>query len=143
MALDVAFGGDVPAEVRAAAVATVRDGVRALAVAHGDSVVALPLLISSGAITRVKIPRDLEGLPVRYHPIPLAPHPALAPGSVGWRRRRWAQGRGRGCARTANAPRGPAGRGVRLLVDLGTRRSTSPTFATRPSKPSISRARGV
>ena len=69
---------DARAEVRAGAVAALRDSVRALAETHRDSVVVLPLLISSGAITREKIPRDLEGLPVRYHPIPLAPHPALA-----------------------------------------------------------------
>lgn len=69
---------DAPPAVRRAAVAAMRDSARALAVGHGDSVVALPLLISSGALTQVKIPRDLAELPVRYHPMPLAPHPALA-----------------------------------------------------------------
>jgi len=68
---------DAPPPVRAAAVAALRDTVRALA-AHGDSVLVLPILISSGSINRVTIPRDLEGLPVRYARTPLAPHPALA-----------------------------------------------------------------
>lgn len=69
---------DAPAEVRARAVAVMRDSISAMARAHGDSVVALPILISSGAITRVKIPLDLADLPVRYHALPAAPHPALA-----------------------------------------------------------------
>ncbi|MGH7673774.1 MAG: hypothetical protein ACREMV_00765, partial [Gemmatimonadales bacterium] len=51
--------------------------VRALA-AGRDSVLVLPILVSTSSITRVKIPRDLDGLPVRYVPTPLAPHPALA-----------------------------------------------------------------
>lgn len=69
---------DAPPLVRAGAVAAMRDSVLGLARTHGDSVVALPLLISTGAITRSKIPRDLAGLPVRYDPVVLAPHPALA-----------------------------------------------------------------
>lgn len=68
---------DAPPPVRAAAVAALRDTVRALA-ATGDSVLVLPILISSGSINRVAIPRDLEGLPVRYASTSLAPHPALA-----------------------------------------------------------------
>lgn len=68
---------DAPPPVRAAAVALLRDTVRALAGSR-DSVLVLPILVSSSSITSVKIPRDLEGLPVRYVPTPLAPHPALA-----------------------------------------------------------------
>ena len=69
---------DAPAAVRAAAVQAMRDSVLAMAARAGDSVVAMPVMISSGAITRTKIPRDLAGLPLRYHAEPLAPHAALA-----------------------------------------------------------------
>ena len=67
---------DAPAAVRAAAVAELRAVARALA--GSDSVVVLPVLISSGEINAQKIPRDLAGLPVRYHPAPLAPSAHLA-----------------------------------------------------------------
>jgi sirohydrochlorin ferrochelatase len=69
---------DAAAPVRAAAVAAMRDSVLALAARSGDSVVALPVMISSGAITAVSIPRDLLDLPVRYSALPLAPLPSLA-----------------------------------------------------------------
>ena len=38
----------------------------------------MPVLISTGRIDRVTIPKDLAGLPVRYAPMVLAPHAALA-----------------------------------------------------------------
>ena len=69
---------DAPAAVRAAAVQAMRDSVLAMAARAGDSVVAMPVMISSGAITRTKIPRDLADLPLRYRAEPLAPHAALA-----------------------------------------------------------------
>ena len=69
---------DAPAEVRAAAVAAMRDTVMALSRRAGDSVVVMPVMISSGTITKVKIPRDLADLPIRYHSRPLAPLPMLA-----------------------------------------------------------------
>jgi sirohydrochlorin ferrochelatase len=69
---------DAPAAVRAAAVAAMRDTVCAMAARAGDSVVALPVMISSGSITQRKIPKDLADLPLRYHPLPLAPAAALA-----------------------------------------------------------------
>lgn len=69
---------DAPADVRAAAVAAMRDTVMALSRRASDSVVVMPVMISSGTITKVKIPRDLAGLPIRYHPRPLAPLPMLA-----------------------------------------------------------------
>ncbi|MGH7631906.1 MAG: sirohydrochlorin chelatase [Gemmatimonadales bacterium] len=69
---------DAPPPVRAAAVAAMRDSVRAMAARAGDSVIALPVMISSGSITHRTIPRDLADLPLRYHPLPLAPAPALA-----------------------------------------------------------------
>jgi sirohydrochlorin ferrochelatase len=69
---------DAPAPERAQAVDAIRDTIQRLATASGDSVVVLTALISSGAIDRVKIPRDLEGLPVRYRPMSLTPRPEIA-----------------------------------------------------------------
>lgn len=69
---------DAPAAVRAAAVRAMRDSVLAMAERAGDSVVAMPVMISSGAITHTKIPRDLADLPLRYRAEPLAPLAALA-----------------------------------------------------------------
>jgi sirohydrochlorin cobaltochelatase len=69
---------DAPAPVRAAAIAAIHAKVAELAPAAGDSVAVLPVLISSGNIDAVTIPKDLRGLPVRYSPKSLAPHPALA-----------------------------------------------------------------
>lgn len=69
---------DAPASVRAEAVSEMRDTVNALARRAGDSVVVMPVMISSGTITEVKIPVDLAHLPIRYHARPLAPLPALA-----------------------------------------------------------------
>lgn len=69
---------DAPAEVRAAAVRELRDTISALATRTADSVVVLPVLISTGSVNRVKIPADIAGLPVKYYPVGLAPHAALA-----------------------------------------------------------------
>lgn len=69
---------DAPPPVRAAAIADLRDTVEALAARARDSVLVLPVLISSGEINEVKIPRDLEGLPMHYVPTPLAPREELA-----------------------------------------------------------------
>lgn len=85
---------DAPAPVRARAVAAMRDSVLAMAQRSGDSVVALPVMISSGSITRIKIPADLAGLPIRYHAEPLAPLPELS---------RWIERVGRAAAATERA----------------------------------------
>lgn len=69
---------DATPEGRAAAVAAVRDTVAALAARARDSVVVLPVLISTGSLDRVKLPGDLAGLPVAMRPSPLAPSPRLA-----------------------------------------------------------------
>ncbi|HJQ67039.1 MAG TPA: CbiX/SirB N-terminal domain-containing protein [Gemmatimonadales bacterium] len=69
---------DAKPEARATAVAALRDTVNARASLARDSVVVLPVLISSGSIDREKLPRDLEGLPVRYLRASLAPLPPLA-----------------------------------------------------------------
>jgi sirohydrochlorin ferrochelatase len=69
---------DAPPEVRAAAVADMREKIEQLSRSAQDSVVVLPVLISSGPILDTRIPADLQGLPVRYSRTPLAPLPALA-----------------------------------------------------------------
>jgi sirohydrochlorin ferrochelatase len=69
---------DAPPAVRKAAVAAMRDTVLAMAARAADSVVAMPVMISAGSITRVKIPADLDGLPIRYRAEPLAPRAELA-----------------------------------------------------------------
>jgi sirohydrochlorin ferrochelatase len=85
---------DAPAPVRAEAIAAMRDSVLAMAERAGDSVVALPVMISSGAITSTKIPNDLAGLPIRYHAEPLAPLPHLS---------RWIERVARGAAAVERA----------------------------------------
>jgi sirohydrochlorin ferrochelatase len=62
---------DAPPPVRAAAVAALREQIK-------DTIVVFSVLISSGTINTVKIPRDLEGMPVRYVPTALAPHAELS-----------------------------------------------------------------
>lgn len=69
---------DAAAPVRAAAVADMRRRIAALSAEAGDSVVVLPVLISSGPIIDVTIPGDLKGMPVRYSRAPLAPLAPLA-----------------------------------------------------------------
>jgi hypothetical protein len=55
-----------------------REKIERLSQSSKDSVVVLPVLISSGPILDTKIPADLQGLPVRYSRTPLAPLSALA-----------------------------------------------------------------
>lgn len=69
---------DAPAAVRAASIAAMRDTIVSLGKVAKDSVTVLPVLISTGSVNTVKIPADITGLPVRYTPVGLAPHPALA-----------------------------------------------------------------
>ena len=69
---------DAPPPVRAAAIAKIHAQARALITGPADSVTVMPVLISTGRIDRVTIPKDLTGLPVRYTPMVLAPHAALA-----------------------------------------------------------------
>lgn len=69
---------DAPPPLRAAAIAKIHSQVRALLTSPADSVTVMPVLISTGRIDRVTIPSDLAGLPVRYTPMVLAPHAALA-----------------------------------------------------------------
>jgi sirohydrochlorin ferrochelatase len=85
----IASEGRIPVEIgllrddalppqRAAAIAKIHAQVRALLTGLADSVTVMPVLISTGRIDRVTIPNDLAGLPVRYAPMVLAPHAALA-----------------------------------------------------------------
>ncbi|MGQ0702926.1 MAG: sirohydrochlorin chelatase [Gemmatimonadales bacterium] len=69
---------DAPAPVRAEAVRAIRDVIELQHLATGGDVAVVPVLISSGAISRSKLPQDLEGLPVQYSGAPLLPHPAMA-----------------------------------------------------------------
>lgn len=69
---------DADPAARARAVGSVRDSVAALARSAGDSVVVIPVLVSTGSLDRAKLPGDLEGLPVAMRPMPLAPSPRLA-----------------------------------------------------------------
>lgn len=69
---------DAPPPVRATAIAALRDTIQALAGRAADSVVVVPVLVSSGGLNRVTIPRDLKDLPIRYHPVALAGRAELA-----------------------------------------------------------------
>lgn len=69
---------DAPEQVRADAVAAFRRTISELADSHGDSVLVMTVLVSSGSIDRRRIPEDLAGMPVRYRPTVLAPHAALS-----------------------------------------------------------------
>jgi sirohydrochlorin ferrochelatase len=69
---------DAAPAVRAAAVNDMRQRILALSSAANDSVVVLPVLISTGPILDTKIPADLKDLPVSYSRTALTPLPALA-----------------------------------------------------------------
>jgi sirohydrochlorin ferrochelatase len=69
---------DAPAEVRAEAVNRLRELIAMQAELTGGPVTVVPILISRGGISRSRILKDLEGLPVRYSEVPLAPHAAIA-----------------------------------------------------------------
>lgn len=69
---------DAPAPVRAAAIQAMRDTVTALSARAADSVAVMTVLIATGPMTAARIPRDVAGLPVRYLPMGVTPHPAIA-----------------------------------------------------------------
>lgn len=69
---------DAPATVRAEAVRAIRAVIELQHEATGQPVVVVPVLISTGQVSREKIPRDLEGLPIVYSGDALLPHPGLA-----------------------------------------------------------------
>ncbi|HEX6694125.1 MAG TPA: CbiX/SirB N-terminal domain-containing protein [Longimicrobiales bacterium] len=69
---------DAPAAVRAEAVRSAREMIQLQAAVTGRDVVVIPILISRGQVSEQKIPADLQGLPIRYAPVPLLPHPQIA-----------------------------------------------------------------
>lgn len=98
---------DAPAEVRAEAVRAIRETILLQHALTQRPVVVVPVLVSTGSVSREKFPRDLEGLPVVYAGDALLPHPGMA---------RWVEARVRGAAalpaitaRPVAAPAGHAG----------------------------------
>jgi sirohydrochlorin cobaltochelatase len=83
---------DAPAPVRTEAVAAIRETIELQHLATGQPVVVVPVLISTGQVSREKFPADLAGLPVVYDGQALLPHPGLA---------RWVEARVREGARAA------------------------------------------
>jgi sirohydrochlorin ferrochelatase len=88
---------DAPAAVRAEAVREIRETIRLQHAVTRDSVIVVPILVSSGSVGRTKIPKDLHDQPVVYRATPLLPHPAMA---------RWVEARVREASRQrpAQAP---------------------------------------
>jgi sirohydrochlorin ferrochelatase len=80
---------DAPAPVRAEAVTRVRELVRLQHELTGREVVVVPVLVSTGTVSREKLPKDLAGLPMVYAGEALLPHPGMA---------RWIEARVRGAA---------------------------------------------
>ena len=78
---------DAPAPVRAEAVLRVRELVQLQRELTGREVVVVPILVSTGTVSRVKLPKDLAGLPMVYDAQALLPHPSMA---------RWIESRVRG-----------------------------------------------
>jgi hypothetical protein len=69
---------DAEPPVRAEAIRLLRDTVTTMAARTGDSVTVMTVLIATGPMTSARIPQDIAGLPVRYLPIGVTPHPAVA-----------------------------------------------------------------
>ena len=69
---------DAPPDVRAEAVRGVRDIIELQAAATRGKVVVVPMLISKGSVSRDRLPRDLEGLPVVYAADGVVPHAEIA-----------------------------------------------------------------
>ena len=88
---------DAPAPVRAEAVNSIREMIEHQHLATGKPVVVVPVLISTGSVSREKLPRDLAGLPIVYEGDALLPHPGMA---------RWVEARVRDAAGQADSGRG-------------------------------------
>jgi sirohydrochlorin cobaltochelatase len=69
---------DAPAAVRAEAVKRAREIIGLQHAATGQDVLVVPILISSGDVSRRKLPADLAGLPIVYSGEPLLPDAQLA-----------------------------------------------------------------
>jgi sirohydrochlorin cobaltochelatase len=70
---------DAPPAVRAEAVTRVRELIRLQRELTGHDVVLVPVLVATGMVSREKLPKDLEGLPVIYSGDALLESPDLAP----------------------------------------------------------------
>ena len=68
---------DAPALVRAEAVRRTRELIEMQHALTGHEVLVVPLLISTGSVSRDKLPRDLAGMPMVYSGEPLLPHPEM------------------------------------------------------------------
>lgn len=90
---------DAPAPVRAEAVKSIRETIELQHLATGQPVVVVPILISTGEVSREKFPNDLAGLPIVYRGEALLPHSGLA---------RWVEARvresGRGAVTSSPGP---------------------------------------
>ena len=92
---------DAPAEVRAEAVARVRELIALQRMATGRDVVVVPVLVSKGSVSRDKIPADIRGLGAVYAGEPLLPHEAMSR----WVERRVREAAALGAGTPATGPR--------------------------------------
>lgn len=84
---------DAPAPVREEAVRRVRELITLQRQVTGKDVIVVPVLVSTGLVSKVKIAKDLAGLPMVYTGEALLPHEGMA---------RWIEGRVRTAATTAS-----------------------------------------
>jgi sirohydrochlorin ferrochelatase len=91
---------DAPAPVRAEAVKRARELIELQHAATGQDVAVVPILVSSGSVSNVKVPADIAGLPVIYTAKPLLADRMLAV----WVERRTREAVAAGCRSQA----GPA-----------------------------------
>jgi sirohydrochlorin ferrochelatase len=68
---------DAPPLVRQEAVTRIRELIALQHAVTGHDVVVVPILIADGYVSRVKLPKDLAGLPIAYRPSGLLPHAAM------------------------------------------------------------------
>lgn len=68
---------DAPPMVRQEAVTRIRELIQIQHAMTGNDVVVVPILIADGYVSRVKLPKDLAGLPIAYRPAGLLPHDAM------------------------------------------------------------------
>ncbi len=69
---------DAPAEVRSEAVLRARELIQIQHDLTGLPVAVVPILVSTGEVSQLKFPKDLEGMPVVYDGKGLLPHPEMA-----------------------------------------------------------------
>lgn len=69
---------DAPAPVREEAVRAIRETIELQSALTGRPVVVVPVLISKGYVSTVKLPADLAGLTIAYDGEGLLPHPVIS-----------------------------------------------------------------